>query len=142
MNPRTPVWHRWYRLAGLVLSIAFAVVGVMFLAIPDDVLAIFGELPIAGKAGDAARDGVHFFRVLAVAYMALVTFAAFMMFQRPQDDAYPFMLVIGKTASALVSILFFLAFGMHTIYLANAVTDGSIAVMVYVLRTKARGTST
>jgi hypothetical protein len=119
------------RLVGYGLAVSFAVVGLLFLAIPGDVL---GALNAAGAPlglPDAPRAGHSLYLVLAVAYMYVVTLLAIFMARRPGERAYPTVLVHAKAASALLSIVLFVAHEQYFAYLANFALDGAIALVVY-----------
>ncbi len=121
-----------YRGVGALLCAAFALVGALFLLLPNAVLALFDrwslDLGLAAFAGDAG-----FYVVLAVAYMYLVTLLAWSMARNPRDPAPARMLVHAKLASSLLSFAFFLLARPHLLFLVNGVVDGVIAVGVVLL---------
>jgi hypothetical protein len=122
---------RLYRAAALVLAAGFLVVGVLFLAVPDGVLSFFNRL--SGPLGlpEAPPVGRPFFLVLASGYMYLVSLLAWLMFKHPENRVYSLMLIHGKSASSLLSLVFFLVERPFLIYLANFLVDGLIAAGVW-----------
>ena len=127
---------RIYRMTALALAVAFAAVGLVFLFAPGALQGAFDSLGrqagIKGMPVGDAESGL--FRVLAVAYMYVVTILAWMMFRRPADPVWPALLAQAKFASALVSILLFALAGPYLVYAANGVVDGLIGVAVLLLR--------
>lgn len=129
-----------YRLAAGALCGAFALVGALFLLAPNAVLSIFsgwsGRLGLATFAGPADP----FFVALAVAYMCVVTVLAWGMYRDPRDAVSPRLLVQAKWASCIVSLGLFLLRQHHLVLLVNAVVDGGIAVLVWLLRRRLTAT--
>jgi hypothetical protein len=122
---------RLYRTAALVLAAGFLVVGALFLAVPDGVLSFFNRL--SGPLGlpEAPLIGRPFFLVLASGYMYLVSLLAWLMFKHPDNRVYSRLLVHGKSASSLLSLIFFLVQRPFLIFLANFLVDGLIAAGVW-----------
>lgn len=124
----------WYRAVSGALCASFAVVGALFLLLPQAVLGLFdgwsGRLGLATFAGPADP----FFLVLAVAYMVLVTTLAWSMFRNPRDAASPRLLIQAKWTSALLSFGVFLLRQPHLILLVNGIVDGAIGAFVLLLR--------
>jgi hypothetical protein len=119
-----------YRLASLAMAGTFAAVGLVFLFLPDRVLAFFNRLsPPLGLSPAPVHAG-SFYPILAVAYMYLVTWLAWRMFRQPGNPLPPLLLVQGKLASSLLSLYFFFAISPYLICLANAVVDGGIGALV------------
>jgi hypothetical protein len=135
---RTEFWHRCYRLVSLTLSIAFGIVGIVFLAIPAQVLGFFNAISLHFGFPESPSQGISFFLILAVAYMYLVSMLAFMMYKNPGNSSFPLLLISAKSASSIVSILFVIVHGHSLIYIVNAITDGSIALVVFLLNRKVR----
>ncbi len=123
-----------YRATSAVLCATFALVGALFLLIPDAVLQLFdrwsGRLGLATFAGPAQP----FFLALAVAYMAVVTTLAWSMARHPRDAAAPRLLMQAKAASALVSLGLFLLRQPQLVLVVNGIVDGGIALLVLLLR--------
>ena len=120
-----------YRAAALGLTAGFLVVGALFLAIPDGVLTFFNRL--SGHLGlpEAPPLGHPFFLVLASGYMFLVSLLAWLMFRHPKNRTFPLLLAQGKSATSLLSLVFFIVHRPFLIYLANFFVDGLIAVGVW-----------
>jgi hypothetical protein len=119
-----------YRLASLVMAVIFAVVGLVFLVLPDQVLGFFNHLsPPLGLAAAPVQSG-SFYPILAVAYMYMVTLLAWWMFRKPGNPLLPLLLAQAKFASAMLSLAFFFAGAPYLICLANAVVDGGIGALV------------
>ena len=123
-----------YRLAGLTLAATFALVGLIFLFLPERVLVLFNRLsPPLGLSPAPVQPG-SFYPILAVAYMALVTWLAWQMFRKPGNPLFPLLLAQGKIASSLISLFFFFGRAPYLACLANAVVDGGIGALVLWLR--------
>ena len=131
---RSP-WVRLYRLASLLMAVAFAVVGLLFLFAPESVIAFFNTLSPRFDL-PPAEPSAGFYLVLAVAYMVVVTVIAGWMFARPANDTLPVLLVVAKTASSILSFGFFTARQPALIYLVNGAVDGLLALGVLLLYLK------
>jgi hypothetical protein len=124
---------RLHAAAGAAFAVAFAAVGLLFLALPGQVLAFFDTLSRRiGLAGFAAAPD-RFWLVLAAAYMYVVTALAWSMFRRPADPVYPRLLAHAKLCSAALSLAAFALGWPHLIYLANGVVDGAIGLVALAL---------
>lgn len=121
------------RVAAYGMAAVFAAVGGVFLTAPGSVVSFFNSLsgPLGMRSAPAA--GPSLFSALAAAYMYLVTILAWNMARRPEEDAFPRLLVHAKLASAIVSLGLFFASGPSLVFLANGVVDGLIGGGVYVL---------
>jgi hypothetical protein len=126
-------WNRAYKPVSLTLAVVFAVVGAVFLLIPSHVLSFFNTISINFGLPATATEGTSFFLILAAAYMYLVAMLAFMMYRHTESSSFPFLLINAKLASSVVSVLFVIVHGSCLIYVVNAITDGSIALGVFVL---------
>lgn len=122
---------RLIRLTGFGLATTFAVVGVAFLAIPDEVLAAFNWLADGLGWPASTTDGYTLYLALAAGYMYLVTVLAWKMARHPGERAFPSMLVHAKTASAVICLGLFAVQEQYPLYLANFVVDGAIALAVW-----------
>jgi hypothetical protein len=131
-------WRRVYQIVGLTLSVIFAIVGIVFMVIPAQVVSFFNAVSLQCGLPASPTQGEGFFLILAVAYMYLVSMLAFMMYKNPGNSLLPVLLINGKSASSIVSILFIIVHGAALIYIVNAITDGSIAVGVFLLNRKIR----
>jgi tryptophan-rich sensory protein len=118
-----------YRFAGLAMAATFAAVGLVFLFLPDRVLVLFNRLSPPGFSPAPVQPG-SFYPVLAVAYMALVTWLAWRMFKNPGNPLFPLLLAQGKLASSLLSLFFFFTRAPYLVSLANAIVDGGIGALV------------
>lgn len=120
------------RVTGYGLAASFALVGVLFLAIPADVLSALNRVGAATGLARSPLQGHGFYVALAVAYMYLVTVLATLMARHPEDRAYATLLVHAKAASSLLSLVLFAAHAHYLVYLTNFAVDGAIALFVYV----------
>ncbi len=118
--------RRLHAAAGAAGAVAFAAVGLLFLALPGEVLAFFDGL--SRRTGLAAFPGPadRFWLALAAAYMYVVTVLAWSMFRRPADPVYPWLLAHAKLCSAALSLAAFALYVPHLAFLANGVVDGVI----------------
>jgi len=115
---------RAQRIFGLASAIVFALVGMILLAWPGDVLGLFNRLSVGVGLPQSPVDGGGFYLVLAVAYMYLVTVLAYMMYRRPEVGSYAQLLAHAKFASAALSLYMFLVHGRYLICLVNMAVDG------------------
>jgi hypothetical protein len=120
-----------YRAAALVLAAGFLLVGALFLAVPDGVIALFNRWSVPLGLPEAPPVGHSFFLILASGYMYLVSLLAWLMFRHPKKRTFPFILAHGKSASSLLSLVFFLTQEPYLIYLVNFLVDGLIAAGVW-----------
>ena len=139
---RGEFWHQSYKLVSLTLSIIFGIVGIIFLAIPEQVLSFFNAISLHYGLPASPTQGIGFFLILAVAYMYLVSMLAFMMYKNPENSSFPLLLINGKSVSSVVSILLIIVQSPSLIYMVNAITDGTIALGVLLLNRKIRERST
>lgn len=122
---------RYYRPLSLALAICFAIVGIVFVAIPNDVLRFFNSLSPALSLPQSPQTGYDFYLILAAIYMYLVTLLAFMMYRHPGNRYFPLLLVNAKLASSFLSVVFFIAHERYLVYLANFVVDAMIGMLVF-----------
>jgi len=132
---------RAYRCMSLVLMLAFAVVGLLFLLAPDKPLAFFNALSSPLGLPPSPANGWDFYLILAAAYMYLVTVLAFSMYRHPENRLFPKLLAHAKLASATLSLALFLLQARHLIYLANFAVDGAIGIAALVIYLKMRRAS-
>jgi hypothetical protein len=110
------------------LAIAFAVVGILFIATPDGVISTIGDVgdQLGSFAGGPASEQ-KLWLGLAFAYMTVITGIALVV---STDVARyrPFLLVLaaGKAASSLTAGAFFFFHDDVFIYLLNFVVDGCL----------------
>ncbi|MBN2238433.1 MAG: hypothetical protein JW712_01560 [Dehalococcoidales bacterium] len=121
---------RFYRPVSLSFCIIFAVVGLLFLFIPDKVIEFFNTLSDYLNMFPMAVEGFGFYQLLAVGYMYAVTVIAFLMYRHPENLRYPFLLIHCKLATSVLSLVFFLFPGHYLMYLANFIIDGFIGALV------------
>lgn len=114
------------RLAAYGMAAVFAAVGILFLTAPGGVIAFFNVL--SGPLGfrPAPAFGASLYSALAGAYMYVVTFLAWNLARRPEEELFSRLLVHAKFASALVSFGLFAVHWPYLILLANGIIDGSI----------------
>jgi hypothetical protein len=128
---------KFYRLIALVLAISFAVTGLLFLFIPDQVLILFNTISDPLGMPVSPVTSWSFYLILAVGYMYLVTVLAFLMFRYPENKYFPQLLAQAKIASSLLSLALFLFHAHYLIYLANFIIDsaiGAVVVTLYVIQ--------
>ena len=123
----------FYRLSALFLMVAFIIVGLLFILMPDGVLSFFND--ISGQLGmkKILLQGKSFFLILATAYMYIVSLLAFFMFKYPDNQFPPLLLINAKMASSLLSFGMFLLHQPYLIYLVNGIVDGAIGIFVLIL---------
>jgi len=119
---------KWIRLAGLAMAFVFAVVGLLFLLIPGDILKLFNRFSEPLDLPMAPLENGVFFLALAAAYMYLVTLLALLMARHPDNKGFPFLLANAKLSSAVFSLLLFVWRQPYLICLANSVIDGMIGL--------------
>jgi hypothetical protein len=122
---------RLVRVSGAGLAVTFAVVGVLFLVIPADVLAAFNWLGRQLGWPETTTEPYTLYLALALAYMYVVTVLALQMARHPAERIYPWVLVQAKAASALICIGLFALQAHYVIYLANFLVDCAIAAFVW-----------
>ncbi len=128
-----------YRTVSLVLSIAFAIVGLLFLFFSGEILALFNRISDSLGAPRGPEETGGLYLALAVSYMYLVALIAFLMHRRPHDRSLPLLLINGKAASSFLSVALYLFDHPFIIYGTNAVIDGGIALGVFFLYKKCMG---
>jgi hypothetical protein len=129
---------RWlatnYTLISLALALVFGLVGLFFLIGPNLVISKFNALSEHLGFRPAAPAQADFFLILAAAYMAVVTFLAWLMYRHPEDMRLPLILSFAKFTSSLLSFAFFIGVAPYLIYLANGVVDGFLGLLVLACR--------
>jgi hypothetical protein len=113
-----------------LLALGFAIVGVLFVAVPDGVLGVLDDLgDWLGGFAEAPATEERLWLALAFAYMVVIT-AICLVAQADVVRYRPLLLVlaVGKTASSLGSFAFF-AFDQDVFaYLLNFLVDGFLAL--------------
>jgi uncharacterized protein YjeT (DUF2065 family) len=133
-------WLKLYRSASLCLSLIFAIVGLIFLFIPDDVFLLFNSVSRLIGYPESSLQSFGLYQVLAVGYMYLVTLLAYYMNKYPENRFFPLLLIHGKSASSLLSLCLFFVHPPCLLLLTNGIVDGMIAIGVFVLYKKSRQT--
>jgi hypothetical protein len=123
--------RRLIEVSGAGLAVTFAVVGILFLVVPGDVLAAFNRLARELGWPESPTAAFTLYLALAAAYMYVVTVLAVQMARHPEERVYPWLLAQAKAASALLSLGLFALQEPYVIYLANFLVDGAIAVFVW-----------
>jgi hypothetical protein len=127
-----------HRSISLLLCASFALVGLLFLFFPGGVIRLFNGLSTAPAMEEPPAGGMDFYLLLALGYMYLVTLLAYLMYRHPSNRFFPLLLINGKLFTALLSLCLFIVSGPHLIYIANAVVDGLIAVVLIPMYLKLR----
>jgi hypothetical protein len=114
-----------------LLAVSFAVVGILFIAVPNGVLDVISDLgDDIGSFTRAPETTEKFWLGLAFGYMAVITGICAV----AQSDVVrfrPFILVlaVGKTATSLATLAFYI-FDSHVfVYLLNFLVDGYLAIL-------------
>ena len=111
--------------------VSFAVVGILFIAVPSGVLDVISDLGDWSAASARAPHATEkLWLALAFAYMVVIT-GICLVAQADVVRYRPLLLVLaaGKTASSLGSLGFYL-FDQHVfIYLLNFLVDGFLALL-------------
>jgi len=113
------------------LALSFAVVGILFIAVPSGVLDVISDVgEWLGNGTRAPHTQEDLWLALAFAYMVVIT-GICLVAQADVVRYRPLLLVLaaGKTASSLGSLAFFLIDGQVFIYLLNFLVDGSLALL-------------
>jgi hypothetical protein len=125
-----PTAERFVVLCLRLLALSFAVVGILFIAVPSGVLDTISDLGDSLGGFTRAPHGTEqLWLALGFAYMVVIT-AICVVAQADVVRYRPFILVLaaGKTASSLASLGFYL-FDQHVfIYLLNFLVDGFLAL--------------
>jgi nitric oxide reductase large subunit len=113
-----------------LLAVSFAVVGVLFIAVPSGVLDVISDVgEWFGNDTRAPHTQEYLWLALAFAYMVVIT-GICLVAQTDVVRYRPLLLVLaaGKTASSLGSLAFFLIDDQVFIYLLNFLVDGALAL--------------
>jgi nitric oxide reductase large subunit len=125
-----PAAERFVVLNLRLLAVTFAVVGVLFLAVPSGVLDVISDLgEWLGNETRAPHTQEYLWLALAFAYMVVITAVSLLAATDVvRYRALLLVLVAGKTASSLASLAFFLIQDQVFIYLLNFLVDGFLAL--------------
>ena len=120
-----------------LLAVSFAVVGILFIAVPDGVLDAITDLGDAiGDFSPAPETVEQFWLALGFAYMVVI--AGICVVAQADPVRYrPFLLVLaaGKAASSLSALAFFVFSDDVFIYLLNFIVDGLLVGVALLLWT-------
>jgi len=114
-----------------LLAVTFAVVGLLFIAVPSGVLNVISDVgEWFGNDNRAPHTQEDLWLALAFAYMVVIT-GICLVAQADVVRYRPLLLVLaaGKTASSLASLAFFLVDEKVFIYLLNFLVDGFLALL-------------
>jgi nitric oxide reductase large subunit len=114
-----------------LLAVSFAVVGLLFIAVPSGVLDTISDVgEWFGNHNRAPHTQEDLWLALAFAYMVVIT-GICLVAQADVVRYRPLLLVLaaGKTASSLGSLAFFIVDGQVFIYLLNFLVDGFLALL-------------
>lgn len=128
---RGPAVERFVVFSLRALAISFAVVGVLFIAVPSGVLDVISDVgEWLGNETRAPHTQEDLWLALAFAYMVVIT-GICLVAQADVVRYRPLLLVLaaGKTASSLGSLAFFLIDQHVFIYLLNFLVDGFLALL-------------
>ncbi len=124
-----PAAERFVVTSLRLLALSFAVVGLLFIAVPSGVLDVISDLGNwIGSFPRAPHTQEDLWLALAFAYMVVIT-GICLVAQADVVRYRPLLLVLaaGKTASSLGSLAFYLIDEHVFIYLLNFLVDGSLA---------------
>jgi nitric oxide reductase large subunit len=113
-----------------LLAVSFAVVGILFIAVPSGVLDVISDVgEWFGNDTRAPHTQEYLWLALSFAYMVLITVICLV----AQTDVVRYralimILAIGKTASSLAALAFFIVQEQVFIYLLNFLVDGFLAI--------------
>jgi hypothetical protein len=120
-----------FAVGGLrILALSFAVVGILFIAVPNGVLNVISDLgDDLGGFTRAPHGSEDLWLALAFSYMVVITGICLI----AQSDVVRYrplllLLAAGKTASSLTSLAFFVFDENVFAYLLNFLVDGSLVV--------------
>lgn len=114
-----------------LLAVTFAVVGILFIAVPSGVLNVISDVgEWFGNHNRAPHTQEDLWLALGFAYMVVITGICLV----AQADVVRYralllVLAVGKTASSLGSLAFFLIDEHVFIYLLNFLVDGFLALL-------------
>jgi hypothetical protein len=114
-----------------LLAITFAVVGILFIAVPSGVLEVISDVgEWFGNETRAPHTQEYLWLALSFAYMVVIT-GICLVAQMDVVRYRPLLLVLaaGKTASSLGSLAFFVIQEQVFIYLLNFLLDGFLALL-------------
>lgn len=125
-----PAAERFVVLNLRILAVSFAVVGILFVAVPSGVLDVISDVgEWFGNDTRAPHTQEYLWLALSFAYMVLITAICLV----AQADVVRYraliaILAVGKTTSSLTALAFFLVQEHVFIYLLNFLVDGFLAI--------------
>ncbi len=132
---------RLYRPFSLAMLVVFVIVGLLFLTVPAGVLGFFNSLSSGLGLPPTPTQASYFYLGLAVAYMALVSTLAFLMFRHPSNHYFPMLLAVGKLSSSVLSLALFVFAQRSLACLANFAIDGAIGTAAVIFTAGIRRSS-
>jgi hypothetical protein len=126
-----PAAERFVVLSLRLLALSFAVVGILFIAVPSGVLDVISDLGNwIGSFPRAPHTQEDLWLALGFAYMVVIT-GICLVAQADVVRYRPLLLVlaVGKAASSLASLAFYLVDEHVFIYLLNFLVDGSLTLL-------------
>jgi nitric oxide reductase large subunit len=114
-----------------LLALSFAVVGILFIAVPSGVLDVISDLGNwIGSFPRAPHTQEDLWLALAFAYMVVIA-GICLVVQADVVRYRPLLLVlaVGKAASSLASLAFYLVDEHVFIYLLNFLVDGALTLV-------------
>ena len=130
-----PAVDRALRILFVGLAVAFAATGLLFFLFPDGTIRALNAAGSPFGFPPAPASALRFWLSLGLAYMVLVTLLAAAIARDPRGraDLMP-ILAAGKATSSLTCLGYFVAAQPAFVYLANALVDGSLAILVLAAR--------
>ena len=123
--------ERFVVLSLRLMAVSFAVVGILFIAVPNGVLDVISDLGDAiGSFPRAPHTEEKLWLALAFAYMVVIA-GLCLVVQADVVRYRPLLLVLaaGKTASSLATLAFFVIDEPFFILLLNFLVDGFLAIL-------------
>jgi len=108
------------------MLVIFLLVGILFLTMPAGVLGFFNSFSANLGLSPVPTQVSYLYLGLAVAYMALVSTLAFLMYRQPTNHYFPLLLAVGKLSSSALSLVLFLFVQRSLACLVNFAIDGAI----------------
>src|SRR5215208_7905683 len=118
-----------------LLAVSFALVGILFIAVPNGVLDVISDLgDEIGSFTRAPETVERFWLALGFAYMVVIA-GICLVVQADVVRYRPLLLVLaaGKTASSLAALGFYVFSSDVFIYLLNFIVDGYLALLALFL---------
>jgi hypothetical protein len=114
-----------------LLALSFAVVGILFIAVPNGVLNVISDLgDDLGGFSRAPHGTEQLWLALGFSYMVAITgICAIAQADVVRYRPLVLLLAVGKTASSLASLGFYLFDSDVFAYLLNFLVDGSLALL-------------